>query len=141
MIALDTNLFVYAHRELAPENRAAREAIARAAGDPRGFGFSLPVVGEFWAVVTRKNPPSTAEEASRFFRELTRAGAVVWTPTAGFPTRLVRRAAELSARGTRVFDLQIGLLALEGGAEEIWTADRGFLAPPELPILDPIEQR
>ncbi len=141
MIALDTNILVYAHRSLTPEPAAAKRAIARAAGKPEGFGFSLPVVGEFRAVVTRAEPPSSADEASRFFQELTRAGAAWWTPRAGFPTRLLRRAADLAARGAQIIDLQIALLALEGGANELWTADRRFLAPPELPILDPFERK
>ena len=52
MIALDTNLLVYAHRSAVAEHRSARQAIVRARTSSGGWGFSLPVVGEFWSVVT-----------------------------------------------------------------------------------------
>ena len=52
MIALDTNLLVYAHRSAVAEHRSARQAIVRARTSSGGWGFSLPFVGEFWSVVT-----------------------------------------------------------------------------------------
>ena len=41
MIAIDTNLLVYAQRRHSPEHRTARKAIERASTDPRGVGNSL----------------------------------------------------------------------------------------------------
>ena len=43
MIALDTNLLVYAHRSATPEHKAAQAAIERAAAT-EGWGFAVPVV-------------------------------------------------------------------------------------------------
>jgi len=37
-----------------------------------------------------------------------------------------------------IFDLQIGLTALDNGADQIWSHDAGFLAPPGLRIHDPL---
>ena len=68
MIALDTNLLVYAHRSAVAEHRSARQAIVRARTSSGGWGFSLPVVGEFWSVVTHPTAagrPSAPEEAHR----------------------------------------------------------------------------
>jgi predicted nucleic acid-binding protein len=46
MIAVGTNLLLYAHR-------AARRALERAIGDGGGWGITQPSVAEFWSVVTQ----------------------------------------------------------------------------------------
>ena len=141
MIALDTNLLVYAHRSAVAEHQAARRAIARARRTAAGWGFSLPVVGEFWSVVTHPaaaGRPSTSDEARRFLAALAAAGAEIWVPGVGFAARLIRLAGDLSVPGPRVFDLQIALMAFEGGATELWTADRRFVSIPGLPVVQPL---
>src|SRR5262249_48205159 len=50
MIALDTNVLVYAHREGAPEHERARGAVLAALRDSRGWGICLPTVSEFWSI-------------------------------------------------------------------------------------------
>jgi hypothetical protein len=62
--------------------------------------------------------------------------AVVWTPGPGFAVRLLTLAERLGVGGARVFDLQIGLVAAEAGATEIWTHDARFLAPPGMRVHD-----
>ncbi len=47
-------------------------------------------------------------------------------------------AADLGVTGVRVFDLQIGLCALDSGATELWTHDRGFVKIPGLAVHDPL---
>ena len=138
MIALDTNLLVYAHRSAVAEHRAARRAVARASASAAGWGVSLPVVGEFWSVVTHpaaRGRPSTPDEARRFLAALEAAGARIWMPGTGFATRLAQVAVSLSVAGPRVFDLQIALAAFEGGATQLWTADRRFVSVPGLPVV------
>ena len=142
MIALDTNLLVYGHRSAVPESSSARGAISRASASAGGWGFSLPVVSEFWSVVTHPSAsvrPSTGDEARRFIAALQAAGAEIWTPGAGFALRLARLADDLSVIGPRIFDLQIALTAFEAGAIELWTADRGFASIPGLPVVHPFD--
>jgi len=140
MIALDTNLLVYAHRAATAEHGAARQAIERAAASD-GWGFAAPVVAEFWAVVTHpaaSGRPSTPEEARRFLAALADAGAHVWSPGTGFGLRLAQLAADLRVSGNRVFDLQIALCAFEGGARELWTHDASFVTTPGLRLVRPL---
>jgi toxin-antitoxin system PIN domain toxin len=137
VIALDTNLLIYAHRSATSEHRAARAAIERAAAS-EGWGFAAPVVGEFWAVVTHpasSGRPSTPDEALRFLAALVDAGAQVWSPGAGFGIRLAQLAADLDVSGNRVFDLQIALCAFEGGAREMWSHDARFVSVPGLRLV------
>jgi hypothetical protein len=144
VIALDTNLLVYAHRSGAPENRSAQHAIERATEDPRGWGVALPTVAEFWMNVTHPaaaGGPSTSKQARDFLHSLLTEGpGTVWLPREPFWTRLVQLASDLNVRGLRVFDLQIALTAFDNGATEIWTHDRDFETVAGLRVHDPIEK-
>jgi len=142
LIAVDTNLLVYAHRTALPEHGAARQAIERAAGMPAGWGMSHASVAEFWSVVTHPaaaGRPSTGTEAAAYLSSLMReGGAQLWLPGPGFEERLLRLASDLDVRGPRIFDLQIALTAFEHGAREIWTHDRHFVPVPGLRVRDPL---
>ena len=140
MIALDTNLLVYAHRSATSEHKAARAAIEQAA-DSDGWGFAAPVVAEFWSIVTHpaaSGRPSSPDEARRFLAALADADAHVWSPGAGFGLRLAQLAADLRVSGNRIFDLQIALCAFEGGAREIWSYDARFATIPGLRLVQAI---
>lgn len=142
MIAIDTNLLVYAHRAGSPEHGPSRRAIERASRDARGFGVALPSVVEFWSIVTHpasQGGPSTASQAAGFLRALVDdASCRLWQPREGFADRLLRAARELKVFGPRIFDLQIALAAIENGAREIWTHDQSFLSVPGLRVHDPL---
>ena len=142
MIAVDTNLLIYAHRARVAEHRAARRAIERAANAATGWGIPLPCIAEFWSVVTHPTAagrPSTGREAAAFLLALTQSGgAQVWLPGVGFGERLLDLAAARGTTGPRVFDLQIALLAVEHGASELWTHDRNFATVPGLTVRDPL---
>lgn len=140
MIALDTNLLVYAHRARVPEHAAARKAV-RLAAEADGWGIAAPSLPEFWAIVTHpaaSGRPSTGAQASGFIRALVTAGAEIWLPGPGFGERLLRMAADLGVTGPRVFDLQIALVAFENGATELWTHDKAFVKIPGLAVRDPL---
>ena len=141
MIAIDTNLLIYAHRSGTSEHRSARSAIEAACGSAGGFAITLPSIAEFFSVVTHpavSGRQSSPEDAAAFLAALEEAGAVVLGPGPAFSTRLVQTAADLAVKGPRIFDLQIGLCALDGGATELWTHDAHFVKIPGLVIRDPL---
>jgi len=142
MIAIDTNLLVYAHRSGVPEHVAARRAIENAFGDHRGCGISLPCIAEFLSVVTHPlsaGGASTPQRAGRFIDALVeQARVTIWIPQAGFAQRYLKTAASMAVTGLRVFDLQIAMIAAENGADEIWTHDRHFLKFKGMRIHDPL---
>ncbi len=143
MIAVDTNLLIYAHRVGAPQHHAARRALERAANDDAGWGIALASIAEFWSVVTHPasaGRPSTPAEASGFVQSLLQGGgAQLWQPGTGFGDRFLILAADRSITGPRIFDLQIALTAVEHGARELWTHDRNFLSLPGLRVRDPLD--
>ena len=141
MIAVDTNLLIYAHRAGLPEHRPAQRALTRARNDTRGWGIALPCIAEFWSVVTHPactGGPSTAEQAYRFLAALVEAEAAVWVPGENLWEKLARLAVDLRVQGPRIFDLQIALIAYENGASELWTHDAGFVTIPGLRLYDPL---
>lgn len=142
MIAVDSNLLIYAHRAAAREHGAAIRAIERAAADPRGWGFAVGSVFEFWHVVTHASSvgrPSTPDEARRFIANLERQGrARVWLPAPGFTDRVLDAATRLRIVGGRIFDLQLALTALDNGATEMWTHDAAFVRMGGLAVVDPL---
>ncbi len=141
MIALDTNLLVYAHLPSTPEHKAARGAIERALGQD-SCGIALPTISEFWGIVTNSNrvaKKSLLTDAQAFLRELTQeAGIVIWSPAPKFQQQLIAEATRLEICGAKIFDLQIALIAKENKASEIWTHDKNFVRLQGLSVYDPI---
>lgn len=141
MIALDTNLLVYAHFANSPEHEAAARALEAARRSRRGWGVAFPAVAEFWRVTTHPSVAPTWDApraAAEFLTELWKAGAVCWLPLMGFERRLIEEAGRLGVRGARVCDLQIALISREAGADQVWTHDRGFLPLAGLAVMDPL---
>ncbi len=141
MIALDTNILVYAHRSKCHEYKKARKTIENAAKNPQGCGIPLPVITEFWSVVTHPlstGRPSMPKEAWEFLEYLhNHIGFKIWNPQDGFFTRVAQLAVDLKISGLRIFDLQIALVAFENGARELWTQDRSFIHLPGLRCFHP----
>ncbi len=142
MIVLDTNILIYAHRAGTAEHLPARAAIERAAASSGGWGIAQASMAEFWSQVTHPRypgRPSTVAQASGFLQALIQGGGGrVLAPGSRFADRLRMMAVEMGVCGARIFDLQIALTALDGGARELWTHDRGFLAVRGLRVLDPL---
>jgi toxin-antitoxin system PIN domain toxin len=141
VLVTDTNLLVYAHREATPEHRAARSALEAASRQPGGWGIATASVLEFWSVVTHpaaSGRPSSAGEARAFLAALVDAGAKLLSPGPVVATRILEAAERLGVRGPRVFDLQIAITALDHGATELWSHDRGFVTLPGLQLVDPL---
>lgn len=141
MIALDSNLFIYAHRAATPEHKQAQAAIEEACSKAR-CGMALPCLAEFWSIVTHPKSsggPSTPAQAQQFIEKLMSSGEIeIWQPGSSFPARLMQIAKDLKVSGVRIFDLQIALIAFENGATELWTHDKNFVTIPGLRTIDPI---
>lgn len=144
MIVLDTNLLIYAHRAATPEHGSARTAIETSLNAAGGCGIALPSVAEFFSIVTHPSAsgqPSPPQAAADFLAALREAGVEMLGPGPSFAARLLQLAADLDVTGTRIFDLQIGLCALDGGAHELWTHDGDFIKLPGLVVRDPLKHQ
>jgi len=140
LITIDTNLLLYAVDRRVPEHAAARFALEKA-GAGGNWGFTLVSAVEFWSWATRpmgEGAVASGEEALAFLAALLGAGAQLLHPLPGFGLRLLDSAQRHKVIGKRIFDWQIGLIALEHGTTEFWTHDRMFRAPPGLRLVDPL---
>lgn len=142
MIAVDTNLLVYAHRSGFSSHSVAIQALEKAFRNPLGWGIPLTCTAEFWSIVTHAkmgDRPSNPDEARSFLDNILEdGGGLVLYPGTGLYSRLGRWAEELRVQGPRIFDLVIALTATDNGAVEIWTHDASFLEIPGLRVVDPL---
>jgi toxin-antitoxin system PIN domain toxin len=144
MIAVDTNILVFAHRaDSTHHGRAVLWLRHLAEG---GFPWALPVfcVGEFVRIATHRrvfDPPSTVPQA------LEAIDAILGSPSLRLlaPTPLhwtVLRAAIIAGEtsGNLAFDAQIAAVCREHGVERILTEDRDFGRFPFLTVVTLAEE-
>ena len=142
MIAVDTNVLVYAHRaESAFFDRAYACLKSLAEGQQR-WGIPVSCLHEFLAVVTNPkifNPASTQAQA------LAQVDAWLASPhahvlhTGSQHWRILSeltRAAKL--QGGQFHDARIAAICLENSVSVLWSADRAFGRFKALKILNPL---
>ena len=142
MIAVDTNILVYAHREDSAWHDAALRVVTALAEARAAWAVPWPCLHEFLAIVTHPRiyrPPTPLEIA------LDQVSAWLESPT------LVRLAENESywdalrdclaagrVAGPQVHDARIAALCLAHGVRELWTHDRDFGRFPRLPVRNPL---
>lgn len=142
MIAVDTNLLVYAHRVGLPMFAAAQAAIERAAGTSDGWAIPWPCVHEFIAVVTGpafgryRTPLPVACDALRNWSLHPRCRLL--SETAHHLETLEALAARARIAGGAIHDARIAAICIGHGVEELWTSDRDFSRFPDLRIRNPL---
>jgi toxin-antitoxin system PIN domain toxin len=134
MIAVDTNILIYAHRAEFPEHVAARKLLAGLAEGSELWALPVFCLGEFLRVVTHPailKPPSDLPVAKRSLEALLDSPSVrVLSPGDRFPPLLLQTVADARATGNLVFDAQIVAVCRENGVETIWSNDRDLLRFP-----------
>jgi hypothetical protein len=149
MIAIDTNVLVYAHRADSPWNARAHPALLDliAAGVP--WGIPWHCLCELYAVVTHPRifrPPSTHEQAIRQIESwLECPSLVVLHEDVGTWEVLRELVAAGQIAGPAVHDARIAAVCLQHGVSELWSCDRDFSRFPSLhvrnPLVDPLPTR
>ena len=128
MIAVDTNILVYAHREELPQHAAARARLTALAEGRAPWAIPVFCLGEFVRVVTHPrlfDPPHTiAEACSALGRVLESPTVRILSPGERFWMILVETLIEGAAAGNLVFDAQLAALCRESGVSALLTEDR-----------------
>jgi toxin-antitoxin system PIN domain toxin len=142
VIAVDTNILVYAHREDSPFHPEALHALEGLAGSGKGWSVPWPCVHEFLAVVTHPriyDPPSSVENAMSAIRAVTDLPNV---SVLGESTRHLETLASLTASGRvvgpKIHDARIAAICLDHGVNELWTVDRDYSWFPQLQCVNPL---
>ena len=130
MIAVDTNVLVYAHRTETELHHAAAATLADLAAGAAPWALPIFCITEFLRVVTHRrvlNPPSTISQAVAFIEALVASPVCgVVRPGPEFLPLLAESAQRADARGNLMFDAQIVALCRENGIDTILTNDRDF---------------
>jgi uncharacterized protein len=142
MIALDTNILVYAHRRDMPQHTLALRAIQRLVSEGRTWAVPWPCIHEFLAVVTNprifKTPTST-QTAITVIRDLAaqQQGRMLGASRRHLDI-LDRLCRSASASGSKFHDARIAAICIGHGVSQLWTADRDFSYFPELKTENPL---
>jgi toxin-antitoxin system PIN domain toxin len=142
VIAVDTNVLVYAHRDDSDWHAAAVRVLRDLAEGSDAWAIPWPCVHEFLAITThprifRTPTPLTAavDQAEAWLESpslvLLAEDVAYWS---------VLRSLALHARidGPRVHDARVAALCLRHGVTELWTADRDFARFPTLRTRNPL---
>jgi uncharacterized protein len=142
MIALDTNILVYAHRADSPLHAGALAAVERAATGTVPVGVPWACVHEFLAIVTHPriyDPPSTTAEAWNALDALLDLPHVHLLAEGHDHRGRLRDLVESSGvTGPKVHDARIAAVCSAHGVSELWTADRDFSWFPTLRTHNPL---
>lgn len=142
MIAVDSNLLVYAHREDSAWHEPAAERLELFAEGRETWAIPWPCIHEFLAIVTHPrvfNPPTPLAKAldqvaawmeSPSLQMLAESGSY-WDVLAS-----TLKAAKV--QGARVHDARVAALCLHHGIRELWTADRDLSRFAGLSVRNPL---
>lgn len=142
MIAIDTNILLYAHVPSFAQHPRALAALERLANSGAQWAVPWPCAHEFCAVITNRKWRADALDA---------AGAVAilrsWerAPNFRFLGASLRHLAHFSqtlllsqAVGGQIHDARIVAICLDHEVSELWTADRDFSRFPGLRTRNPL---
>jgi toxin-antitoxin system PIN domain toxin len=142
VIAVDTNILVYAHRRDSVFFRNASDAVRRLAESPEHWAIPWPCLHEFLAVVT--NPrifqlPTPIEAGisqieiwmeSPFLKLIGEAGTYWHT--------LAEILSHGKIAGAKVHDARIAAICVSHGIRELWSADRDFTRMRGVKVTNPV---
>ena len=142
MIALDTNVLVYAHRKESRFHEQAKDLVKTLAEGKPSWSIPWPCIYEFYSVVTNPRiwktaatPPKIA--SAQINAWINAPSLALLTETQDFFTTLLPIIAQPRIRGPIVHDARIAALCLAHGVEELVTKDRDFQLFPQLKTHDP----
>lgn len=144
MIAIDTNLLVYAHRRESRSHARAAEIVRALAEGRAPWGIPWPCVYEFFSVVTNrriwKDAASAPDQAWTQIAAWTASPSVsLLCETPDFLPVFERIARRPRVRGPIVHDARVAAICVAHGIEVLLTSDRDFTLFPELPTRNPFE--
>jgi len=142
MIAVDTNVLVYAHREDAEWHEEASSAMATLAEGRHEWAIPWPCLHEFLAIVTHprifRTPTPMAEALDQVEAWLESPPLVVLSENDDHFEQLRDIVLRSRTAGARVHDARVAALCLSHGVRELWTADRDFSSFSPLKVVNPL---
>lgn len=142
MIAIDSNILVYAHRRDAVFHQVAARRIAELALSPSAWAIPWPCLHEFLAVATNlriyKPPTPLASALDQIDAWLESPSLVLLAETEQHWSELRVVLTASQATGGQIHDARIAALCRQHGVRELWSADRDFARFPNLSVVNPL---
>jgi toxin-antitoxin system PIN domain toxin len=145
LIAVDTNILVYAHREDSPFYEIAFRRVTLLAEGAATWAIPWPCLHEFVAIVTH---PRIYAPPTPLARAIDQVDAWLESPSLALLTESVTHWAALRGlltggriAGAQVHDARIAALCQQHGVRELWSADRDFSRFPGLTVVNPLVEK
>jgi hypothetical protein len=142
VIAVDTNILVYAHREDAPWHDAAYAKIGEVAEGRAPWAIPWPCLHEFLAITTHPriySPPTPLAAAiDQVEAWLESPSLVLLSETEGYWPEFRFAFEQGRIAGPLVHDARVAAICRDHGVRELWTADRDFGRFPSLTVRNPL---
>ena len=142
MIAVDTNILVYAHREDSEWHAAAYARMVQLAEGRTAWALPWPCVHEFLAIVTHPRicapPTPLAAALDQVDAWLESPAVVLLSESPGYWPELKSALETGRIVGPQVHDARIAALCTQHGVRELWTADRDFGRFPGINVVNPL---
>jgi toxin-antitoxin system PIN domain toxin len=145
VIAVDTNLLIYAHREESPFHASARDVIDSLRHQSMPWAIPWPCLHEFIGIVTHPRvcqPPTPLNEAMAVLETWQAGGNLhLLAESPGYFEKLRELALAAKLSGPRIHDARVAALCLHHGVRELWTADSDFSRFPKLKTRNPLVKK
>lgn len=142
MIAVDTNILVYAHREDSPFHGAAVRQLARLAEGQAAWSIPWPCVHEFLAIVTHPRiyaPPTPLDRALGQVEAWLASPAIVLLGESPSHWPVLRELLDNGRIvGPKVHDARVAALCRQHGIRELWSVDRDFSRFDGFKVVNPL---
>lgn len=142
MIAVDTNLLVFAHREDSPWHEAAYTRLSELAEGRAAWAIPWPCLHEFLAIVTHPRiymPPTPLSAALDQVEAWIESPSLVLLAEPEGYWRELRSALEAGRiTGPQIHDARIAANCQMHGVQELWSADRDFSRFPGFLVRNPL---
>lgn len=145
MIAVDTNILVYAHRADSEWHEAANARVVELAEGRAPWAIPWPCIHEFLAIVTHPRvfaPPTPLSSAIDQVEAWRESPTLVLLSESGDYWNELRTTLEGGRIvGPQIHDARVAALCLLHGVRELWSADRDFNRIPSLVTTNPLVGR
>ncbi len=142
MIAVDTNILVYAHREDSPFHTKAAELVTELAESGRPWSIPWSCIHEFFAIVTHPriyHPPTPSEKAlDQISAWLESPHLILISEAHGYWEILNDLIKTSQTTGPMIHDARIAAICIVHGITELLTADRDFGRYQKLKVHNPL---
>ena len=142
MIAVDSNILVYAHRRDSAWHKPAKDCLVRLAEAKAPWLIPWPCIHEFLAIVTHPriyNPPSNLSAAVQQVDNWLASPSLVLGGESPQHWQTLRNLT-LQARvsGPLFHDARVAAICLDHDVELLWSADRDFSRFARLKVENPL---